>query len=95
MRVVWTRQAFKHLDDIQDYIAQDRPTTASEVVRSLVQRTTSTLTTSPMAGRLGRVTETRELVFADLPYIVVYRVGANVEVIAVLHVAQKWPRRFE
>ncbi|KRB01297.1 hypothetical protein ASD83_07235 [Devosia sp. Root685] len=95
MRVAWTRRAFRHLDEIQEYIAGDRPTAAFEVVKNLTERTTATLGTSPMAGRPGRVKHTRELVFADLPYIVVYRVAEHVEVVGVLHVARKWPRRFE
>ena len=95
MRVIWTRRAFKHLDEIQDFIAQDRPIAAFEVVTDLTARTMSTLETAPMAGRPGRVPHTRELVFADLPYIVAYRVAEHVEIIGVLHVAREWPHRLE
>jgi plasmid stabilization system protein ParE len=46
----------------------------------------------PHAGRPGRVPGTRELVIADTPFIVIYRVVAKtLQVIAVLHAAQKWP----
>lgn len=95
MRVIWTRRAFQHLDEIQDFIAQDRPMAAFEVVRDLTERTVATLATTPMAGRPGRVRDTRELVFANLPYIVVYRVSQHVEIIAVLHAAQEWPQSLE
>ena len=46
----------------------------------------------PELGRPGRITGTRELVVAGLPYLVVYRVNdSTVEVLRVLHDAQEWP----
>jgi len=35
--------------------------------------------------------ETRELVAAGTPFIVIYMVGDDVDLIRVLHGAQKWP----
>ena len=47
-----------------------------------------------MIGRPGRVEGTRELVVAGTPYIVPYRVKAEiVQIITVLHSAQRWPDR--
>ena len=46
-------------------------------------------------GREGRVREkdTRELVIAGTPFVVVYRLHrSRVEVLAVFHAARKWPR---
>ena len=48
----------------------------------------------PKIGRRGRAAGTRELVIARTPFIVVYRVRQKperVEIIRVLHGAQKWP----
>ena len=47
----------------------------------------------PERGRLGRITGTRELVFAPLPYIAVYRIteGGVFEILRVYHSAQDWP----
>jgi toxin ParE1/3/4 len=43
-------------------------------------------------GRIGRVPGTRELIVGGTPWIIVYRVRADaVEIIRVLHGAQKWP----
>lgn len=43
-------------------------------------------------GRAGRVAGTRELVVADTPYIIPYRVrGDAVEILRVFHAARKWP----
>jgi toxin ParE1/3/4 len=46
----------------------------------------------PSMGRVGRVPLTRELIIGGTPWIIVYRVRAEmVEIIRVLHGAQSWP----
>lgn len=48
----------------------------------------------PEMGRVGRVKGTRELVVGGTPFIVIYRVkpkAGRVEVLRVLHGAQRWP----
>jgi toxin ParE1/3/4 len=53
------------------------------------------LSDQPDAGRAGRVHGTRELVIADTPFILPYRVVENtVQILRVLHGARKWPKRF-
>jgi toxin ParE1/3/4 len=42
-------------------------------------------------GRRGRVEGTRELVFASLPFVAVYEVLDQVQVLRILHGAQQWP----
>jgi toxin ParE1/3/4 len=50
---------------------------------------------NPALGRAGRVAGTRELVVAEAPYIIPYRVrGDAVEILRVFHAARKWPERF-
>ena len=50
---------------------------------------------SPGLGRPGRVPGTRELIVSGTRYIVPYRVKEDVvQIITVLHGAQKWPDRF-
>jgi toxin ParE1/3/4 len=59
-----------------------------QCIRASVER----LATSPGLGRPGRVTGTRELVIVGTPYIVPYRVKADViQIITVLHGARRWP----
>jgi addiction module RelE/StbE family toxin len=94
MRVRWTRPALSDLDEIQDYIAQDSPNAADDVVTRLVEGPETLLSTNPMIGRSGRVAGTRELIFSDLPYIVVYRVRDVVEILAAIHTARDWPESF-
>lgn len=91
MQVRWTRPALRDVEDIEDYIAQDSPAAAYRVARMLIERAGSNLSKSPYMGRDGRVRGTRELVFADLPYIVVYRITDAVEILAVVHSARNWP----
>ncbi|MET0437450.1 MAG: type II toxin-antitoxin system RelE/ParE family toxin [Devosia sp.] len=67
MKAAWTRSALRHVEEIQDYIAQDSPRAANKVANSLIDRTNALLSDTTMAGRLGRARGTRELVFPDLP----------------------------
>ncbi len=92
--VRWTRPALRHLQDIGLHIARDDPRAALSVV-TRIRAAPDRLGTLPRAGREGRVANTRELVVVGLPYIVVYRIDAQaVTVLAVMHTARLWPRRF-
>lgn len=89
--LVWSRRALRRLDEIASYIAASNPQAAAEVVgriASAVER----LAEHPYSGRPGRLNNTRELVLADIPYIIPYRViDRRVYFITVLHAAQRWP----
>ena len=51
-----------------------------------------TLAKFPRRGRSGRIDGTRELIFAGLPYIAVYRIqDQDLEVLRIYHAAQDWP----
>ncbi|UJW76777.1 type II toxin-antitoxin system RelE/ParE family toxin [Rhizobium sp. SL42] len=53
---------------------------------------TSFLAYHPNVGRSGRVEGTRELIVSGTPYIVIYSVAnSRVEIITILHAAQRWP----
>ena len=80
------------LQAISDTIARDRPGAAAELIERIVAAV-DTLVELPGRGRPGRVMGTRELVIA--PYLVAYRVRADtVEILRVLHGAQRWPEEF-
>jgi toxin ParE1/3/4 len=73
------------------YIGQDSWTAADKVERSIYAGV-GLLRDFPRMGRPGRAPNTRELVLAPLPYIVVYRVDEKaVQILRVLHGAQRWP----
>jgi toxin ParE1/3/4 len=76
---------------LHDYIADDNPAAAHRMV-SRIREAASHLRRSPQMGKRGRVANTRELVIAGTPYIIVYAVqGEEMQIVAVIHGARKWP----
>jgi toxin ParE1/3/4 len=95
LKLRWTTPALRDLEAIGDYIARDKPDAAARVVTRILDQC-ELLATHPELGRPGRVPETRELVVADTPFIVPYRVhGDTVELLAVFHGARQWPEGFD
>ena len=91
MRIRWTRGANQNLEQIQEYIAQDNPSAAIDVVFKII-KSVEILLDHPAIGRPGRVMDTRELVVNGTQYIVPYRIKKEyVEVLRVLHSARQWP----
>jgi addiction module RelE/StbE family toxin len=87
----WTKRALRRLDQIGAHITKDNPAAAARVVARIVAAVDA-LADHPAMGRAGRLTGTRELVLADIPYIIPYRVTRNdIEILTVMHAAQKWP----
>ena len=82
---------FRGLEDIHERIVADNPTAASRMIER-IRAAVMGLAASPALGRPGRVAGTRELVIPGTPYIVPYRVkGGVVQIITILHGAQRWP----
>ncbi|MBI4480913.1 MAG: type II toxin-antitoxin system RelE/ParE family toxin [Acidobacteria bacterium] len=92
MRIRWTETAAQDFTGICDYIkAQSSPTVARRVALAIYERADS-LSQFPHSGRPGRKHDTREMVISNLPFVVVYRVRADVvEILRILHTSQKWP----
>lgn len=89
--VKWLRKALKNLEQAYDYIAETDADAAIALVLK-VRAATDQLAEFPMMGRVGRVNGTRELVIANTPYLVIYRVkGSAVEILRMLHSARKYP----
>lgn len=87
----WTRRAIRRLDQIGAYIAKDNPDAAAQIVTRIVLAVDN-LASYPSMGRPGRIKGTREYAFADIPYVIAYRLQSGVvEIITVIHGAQKWP----
>lgn len=94
MAVRWTPRALRALDGIAEYIAVERPIAARQVV-ARVRLAVARLEEHPELGRSGRVFGTRELIVPDTRLIVAYRsVKGDVEVLAVVHTAMRWPEDF-
>lgn len=91
MRIRWLRTALRNLDHHANYIAKNDPIAARNAVQR-IQAAVDQLAEYPSMGRVGRVPLTRELIIGGTPWIIVYRVRAEmVEIIRVLHGAQSWP----
>jgi toxin ParE1/3/4 len=95
VRIRWTKGARQNLEHIEEYIAQDNPKAAIDAVLKVIT-TVGLLVEHPAMGRHGRVVGTRELVIANTPYIVPYRVKEGcIEILRVLHSAMQWPECFQ
>ena len=94
MPIQWTQRARRQFLAIIDAALEENPS-AAERLYDAITHSVSRLVTFPEIGRRGRVPGTRELVIASQPYIVAYRIrGQIIDILAVLHGAQKWPERF-
>lgn len=93
IKIEWTEGALANLDQIEQFIARDNQTAAVNTVLKIIDRVENELSLFPASGRPGRVDGTKEIVFSDLPYIVIYTVrSSTVFVIRVFHTSQDFRR---
>lgn len=90
MKVRWLVAALDDLDAVFEFIAEENPKAARDMAQR-VWTAARGLGEHPGMGRPGRVGGTREWVITGTPYIVVYRVRHEVEVLRVLHGTMRWP----
>lgn len=91
MKLVWTRLAIIDINNARNYIAEENPRAAEDIIQR-IEKATQALGRHPMIGRPGRVQNTRELVIPGTPFIIPYRIrNQRVEVLAVIHGARRWP----
>ena len=94
MQLKWTEPAAQDLDKIEKYISRENsPAVAIDIVLKVIETVEMVLPTHPRAGRMGRVTGTREFLIEGVPFVVIYRqIGSDqLQIIRVLHDAQQWP----
>jgi toxin ParE1/3/4 len=88
MKIKWVRLAMIDLDETATFFARDNPEAAGRMLRR-IRNAARLLSDQPDAGRPGRVHGTCELVIADTPLILPYRVVNNtVEILRVLNSAR-------
>ena len=93
MQVQWTNKAKTRLEEIEAYIAQESPTAAKKLIFTIIKKTATQLSKYPDSGKPGRLMGTRELLFSDTPYLVVYTVRSNiVTVLTIFHTAKNFDR---
>ena len=94
MRVRWTTPAREQFVGAYEFIAEENRAAAARTADQIWE-STQLLAHHPMAGRVGRVAGTRELVIAGTPFLVAYRIEKNeVRILAVLHASREWPEDF-
>ena len=92
MQVQWTNKAKSRLEEIEAYIGQESPA-AAKVILTIIKKTATQLSKYPDSGKPGRLMGTRELLFSDSPYLVVYTVRNNiVTILTIFHTAQNFDR---
>ena len=95
MRVRWTTPAREQFVSAYEYIAEESRAAAARTADQIWE-STQLLARHPMAGRVGRVADTRELVISGTLFLVTYQIEKNeVHILAVLHAAREWPEGFE
>jgi plasmid stabilization system protein ParE len=91
MQVRWSMPGAEDLEHICEWIERDNPEAASRVAQTIYDEC-ARLKDFPNLGRASRrMAGRRELIFAPLPYIVVYQVKQDaVEISRIFHGAQDW-----
>jgi toxin ParE1/3/4 len=88
VRIRWAPAAADDLRVISDYLRENHYSFAQSTIRKLYLAAGS-LKKFPRRGRIGQVANTRELVTAPLPYIIVYAVNSDfVHILRVIHGAE-------
>ena len=94
MTIRWMPLAEQDLEAAYQYVRQDNESAAKQIVARIFSAV-GMLTRYPLAGREGRVQATRELAIARTPYVIAYRIRQDeIQILAVLHGAQRWPTTF-
>ena len=91
MRVRFTKQAVRDLNDAYEYIHADSPRSAGAVIER-IEHTIETIAKHPGIGKKGRLADTREFRVLHTPFIVVYRTHADeLQILSVLHASRRYP----
>ncbi len=85
MQVEWTHPALADLIEAQAYLTEESPR-AAEIIGQRIWDASQLLEDNPYSGREGHVTDTRELVVARTPYILVYGINPEQQRVEILHV---------
>jgi len=91
MRIRWSPAAAADLQSIHAYLTDNHPSLTTSTVQKIYNAAQS-LKKFPHRGRWGQVRDTRELIMAPMPYIIVYSVAENmVHILRIIHASEDWP----
>jgi toxin ParE1/3/4 len=92
LELVWSPLARRRLEQIHDYVAQDKPEAAKRLGARIVA-VVELLKDHPYLGRIGAEPRVRELVIGGTPYIVLYRVRrGQIRINTIWHGAREKPK---
>jgi plasmid stabilization system protein ParE len=91
LKLLLTSTALLNLNEIAEYYEKKQKGLGYRFAAYYKQQT-DTLMTMPNIGRSGNLFGTRELVFHEFPYIVVYRVRkTDIQILRIFHQSRKFP----
>lgn len=91
LNVKWTKQALNDLESAREFVTSEHPQNLELTIEN-IQSSIGQIKIFPEIGRVGRVKGTRELVFSQMPFILIYRkMKSSIEIISLLHQSRKWP----
>ena len=91
MKVRFTRRALGDLAGIDNYIRQDSPTVASEVIARLIERARQ-LADNPLQGRATDEFPARVIIEPRLRYLIFYTIdGDDIQITHIRHTSRRRP----
>ena len=85
MKIVLTKEAKSSIREIESYIDQ----TSKRAIITLLNKITRQLPAYPKSAKPGKITDTRELYFSDIPYYVIYTSdNRTITVLSIFYTAQ-------
>lgn len=92
MEIIWTKKSQQALFSIYEYISADNEILAKEITACILKTIKTTIYNYKHVGKAGRVMGTREFVFSQYPYIIIYAVkNNNLYIVNILHTSKKYP----
>jgi toxin ParE1/3/4 len=90
VKVRWTPEAEQDRGDVVNYIAAENPRAAARI-DELFGLAAARLAKFPLAGRPGKLPDTRELIPHESYRLVYEVVGDTVWILALVHTLRQWP----
>lgn len=92
MEIIWTKKSQRALNVIYEYISAENEILAKEITACILKTVKTTICNYKHIGKAGRVMGTREYVFSQYPYIIIYAVKNNcLYIVNILHTSMKYP----
>jgi toxin ParE1/3/4 len=89
LKIVLTKEAKDSIREIEAYIGQASKRAAKQTIVSLLNKIAKQFATYPKSAKPGKITDTRELCFSDIPYCVIYTSdNKTITVLSTFHTAQ-------